>query len=208
MWVCLISGQLKNMQRTRGPTDMTLSSWSRICICHLQKCQCFNRGQVSQEKRECVHWIWQKDRKVSFKRVQTKEYEWEQGDNSENVCVSFVLYLASSHLTRPYEYINNRSKVLYKDLLNMLKRGLICSPRLHLFSYLKTEIFWILLLDSCFSLDSNAFLFCLHSNRCHLIMALTLLLTEIPPDKGVIKYEHLCICRPWQMALNSVCWLV
>ncbi len=157
MWVCLISGQLKNMQRTRGPTDMTLSSWSRICICHLQKCQCFNRGQVSQEKRECVHWIWQKDRKVSFKRVQTKEYEWEQGDNSENVCVSFVLYLASSHLTRPYGYIHNRSKVWYKDLLNVLKRGLICSPRLSLFSYLKTEIFWILLLDSCFSLDSNAF---------------------------------------------------
>ncbi len=74
--------------------------------------------------------------------------ECRQKNMSENkeiivkhVCVSFVLYLAASHLTRPYEYINNRSKVWYKDSLIVLKRGLICSPRLHLFSYLKMEIF-------------------------------------------------------------------
>lgn len=78
--------------------------------------------------------------------------ECRQRNMSENkeiiekhVCVSFILYLASSHLTRPYGYINYRSKVWYKDFLNVLERGQICSPRLRLFIYLKTVIFWILL---------------------------------------------------------------
>lgn len=50
----LISGQLKNMQSAIGPADVTLTSWSRISICHLQKCQCFNRGQESRgRKKQC-----------------------------------------------------------------------------------------------------------------------------------------------------------
>ncbi len=50
--------------------------------------------------------------------------ECRQRNMSENkeiivkhVCVSFILYFASSHLTRPYGYINYRSKVWYKECL-------------------------------------------------------------------------------------------
>lgn len=39
----------KIMPRTTGPADVTLAFWPRISIGHLQKCQCFNQGQESQE---------------------------------------------------------------------------------------------------------------------------------------------------------------